>query len=194
MASTLAMTCVMVPSMLARLMSHRHSCCQYDAECVVAHVAEADADRRVLAAGEVVLLLHVDDRALVAEDAGERRGEGAEAVEVAGRALGAKRQFEGGGGKMFGQYVRIVRIDNGVLGRLGEEVIGMTQQVLIDRIVAGQQHGEAFVVTPAAAARLLPTAGDRAGIVYKEGDVERADVDAEFECIGGGDAAEVAIE
>ena len=54
-------------------------------------MAQADADGRVLAAGEVVLLLHVDDRALVAEDAGERRGEGAEAVEVAGLALGSKR-------------------------------------------------------------------------------------------------------
>ena len=101
-------------------------------------MAEADAYGRVLAAREVVLLIHVDDRALVAEDAGEWRGERAEAVEVARLALRAKRQLKSGGGQMLGQHVRVVRIDDGVLRRLGEEVIGVTEQVLIDRVVAGQ--------------------------------------------------------
>ena len=80
MASTLAMTVLCVEVDACRLAWRRRR--SDDAERVVAHVAQADADGRVLAAGEVVLLLHIDDRALVAEDAGERRGERAEAVEV----------------------------------------------------------------------------------------------------------------
>ena len=97
-------------------------------------------------------------------------------------------------GRCLANTYGLFGIDDGVLGRLGEEVIRMTQQILIDRVVAGQQHGEAFVVTPAAAARLLPTAGDRAGIVHQQRDVERADVDAELERVRGRDAAEVAVE
>ena len=85
-------------------------------------------------------------------------------------------------------------IDDRVLGRLGEEVVGVAQQVLVDRVVAGQQHGQAFVVPAAAAARLLPTAGDRAGVIHQEGHVERADVDAQLERVGGRDAAQVAAE
>ena len=70
----------------------------------------------------------------------------------------------------------------------------MPQQVLIDRVVAGQQHGQAFVVPPAAAARLLPTAGDRAGIVHQQRHVERADVDAQLQRVGGRHAAQLAAE
>ena len=48
-------------------------------------MAEADAYGRILATCKIVLLLHVDDRALIAEDTGERRGERTKAVEVRGR-------------------------------------------------------------------------------------------------------------
>lgn len=44
----------------------------------------------------------------------------------------------------------------------------------------------------ACAAGLLPEGGDGAGEGEVEGDVEAADVDAELEGVGGGDAAEVA--
>jgi hypothetical protein len=95
---------------------------------------------------------------------------------------------------MFCKYIRIVGVDYRVLGRLCEEVVRVTQQVLVNWIVAGQQHGKAFVVASAAAARLLPTAGDRARVVHQEGNVERADVDPKLKRIGGGNATKVAVE
>ena len=70
----------------------------------------------------------------------------------------------------------------------------MPPQILIDRVVAGQQNGQALVVPPAAAAGLLPGAGDRARITGQQGHVERADVDAQFQRVGGRHAAQTAAE
>ena len=70
----------------------------------------------------------------------------------------------------------------------------MTQQVLIDRVISGQQHGQAFVVPATAAPRLLPTAGDRARVVDEQRHIERADIDAELQCVGGRHAAQIAAE
>ena len=167
-------------------------CSLDDAERVVAHVAEADADRRVLAAAEVVLLLHVDDNVLVAK------------APAIGAASGPKRSrsslsmpsgnSNAAAGRCLANTYGLSGIHDRMLGRLSEEVIRMMQQILIDRIVAGQQHGQALVVPAAAAAGLLPAAGDRARIVHQQRHIERADVDAQLERVRCGDPSQLAAE
>src|SRR5262249_41517557 len=108
--------------------------------------------------------------------------------------IGAQWQFECGGRQMPGQHVGIVGIDDRVFRRLGEEIVWMTQQVLIDRIVAGKQNSKALILSSAAAASLLPTTGNRPGVVDEQGDVERTNIDAKLEGISGGDAPKFAAE
>ena len=163
---------------------------QHDAESVVAHVPQADLLGRVVLAAEVRLAVDLHQLTGVAQHLGDGVGRGPEPH----NRLVVQGQFKGGCPEVVGQDIGVLRVHDRVFRGLGEKVFGVAQQVLIHRIVAGQQHGQAFLVPPAAPPGLLPRAGDRARIVHQQGHIQRADVDAQFQCIGGGDAAQPPLE
>ena len=78
----------------------------------------------------------------------------ARAIEVAARFVcrfNRKRQLKCGSRQMLCQHIRIVWIDHCLFGSLFEEVFRVPQQVLVDRIITGQQHSEALCMPPPAA-------------------------------------------
>ena len=98
-------------------------------------------------------------------------------------AVRLERDLEGGRLQVAGQHVRVLGINHGVLRRLRKEVLRVTQQVLIDGIISGQEDRQALAAAAAATAGLLPRAGDRAWVVNQQRDIERTDVDSQFERI-----------
>ena len=54
------------------------------------------------------------------------------------------------------QHVRVVRVDHRRLGGAVEQVGGVLDQVLVERIVLGHQHGQGGLASPARPPRLLP--------------------------------------
>ena len=86
------------------------------------------------------------------------------------------------------------RVDDGVFHRLPEEVLRVVHQVLVDGVVVRDQDGEGLLAAAARAAGLLPGRGDRAGEPQQDRGVERADVDAQFQGVRGGDAQQLPRE
>src|SRR4051812_34579746 len=64
----------------------------------------------------------------------------------------------------------------------------MAHEVGVQRVVAGDEDGERLLPLAARAPRLLPKGRMRAGPAGEEDGVEAADIDAELERVGGGDA------
>ena len=73
----------------------------------------------------------------------------------------AHRQLEGRALQMTQQDFEIVGIDVGVLGRTVEEILGMLDDVLIERRAGGHQHRQRRRLPPPGAARALPGGRDR---------------------------------
>ena len=94
---------------------------------------------------------------------------------------------------MVEQDVQVVGIDERVLRRGVEEIRRVAHDELIDRRAARDEHGRRSRRAPAGAAGALPGRGDRAGIAGHHRDVERADVDAELERVGGNDGAHLTL-
>ena len=92
-----------------------------------------------------------------------------------------ERQFERGALDVRQQDLKIVGIDQGVLGRRVEEVRRVADDVLVERGAAGHQHGGRLPGAPAGPTRALPRRRDRARIAREHGHVERADVDPQLE-------------
>lgn len=87
------------------------------------------------------------------------------------------------------------RVGDRRLDGLVEERLGMVHQVGVERIVAGHQHHQRItgvVLTPGPG-RLLPEGGDAARITGDDDGVEAADVDAEFESVGGGHPGQLGV-
>ena len=112
-------------------------------------------------------------------------------VDRAERVRRGERQLERGALHVVEQNVQVVRIDERVLGRRAEEILGIAHDELIDGRAGGDEHGRRSTGTAARAPRALPGRGDRARIAGHHGHVERADVDAELERVGRHDAAHV---
>ena len=144
----------------------------------------------MLLAGKIVAAVDRRQLGVVGQAVGDRLGQRAKA----GKIRLIERQLERRRPQVAGQHVRIIGIDDGMLGRLSEEIIGMAGKVLIDRIVAGQENGQAFVVAAACPPGLLPGAGDRAGITGQQDHVERADVDTQLQGVGRGHTPQLAGE
>ncbi len=69
----------------------------------------------------------------------------------------------------------------------------MVHEIGVERVVAGDQHHQrAFAAAPGTTG-LLPERGDRARVSGDDHRVEAADVHAEFEGVGGGDAEQLAV-
>jgi len=80
---------------------------------------------------------------------------------------------------------KIVGVDQRVLGRTAHDILGMVDEILVERGLAGHQEGGALGTAAASAARLLPSAGDRARVAAHDADRHPANVHAQFQCIGG---------
>ena len=97
--------------------------------------------------------------------------------------LVAQRQFVNGALDVADGDVRVVRVHHRLLRVLREEVFGVGHQVLVNRRVPADEKDQRILALSAGPARLLPQAGDRAGIPHEEAGVEAADVNAELECV-----------
>src|SRR5699024_9778606 len=67
-----------------------------------------------------------------------------------------QRQFKDRTFQMLGENAQIVRIDEGMLGRLVKEKLRMTHDVLIDGGVGGDQYNESPLLSTTGASGLLP--------------------------------------
>ncbi len=83
--------------------------------------------------------------------------------------------------------MQVVGIDERPLGRRVEEIGRVANDELIERRAAGHHHRGGSAGPPPRASRALPRGGDRARISRHDADIERADVDAEFQRVGGDD-------
>src|SRR5690606_39656486 len=68
-------------------------------------------------------------------------------------------------------------------------VLGMGDDVLVERAAARDEHAERGLPTASHASDLLPEARERPGIAGQHGCVEAPDVDAEFERVRRNDRA-----
>ncbi len=97
----------------------------------------------------------------------------------------------GGAEQMLGIDLRTVRIEDRRLDGPREEVVGMTAEELIERVLAGDVDGQ----PAAAAARTsphLPEAGHGPGEGHADRGVELADVDPQLQRVRGDDAEQLA--
>ena len=81
---------------------------------------------------------------------------------------------------MWAADVRVVQVDDRLLDAASQEAVRLAHEVLVQRVLAGHQHGVA-VPGPAGPAPPLTQARHRAWEPGDERDVEAADVDAQLE-------------
>ena len=113
---------------------------------------------------------------------------------VPAERLGAgERQLERRALDVIDEDVQVVGIDQRPLGRAIEEIRRMPDDELIERRAA-RHHDRGRLAGPAPrAAGTLPRRRDRSRIPGHDRDVERADVDAELQRVGGHDGAHAAF-
>ena len=107
--------------------------------------------------------------------------------------VGLERQLEGRALDVIEQDLQVVRVDERVLRRGAEEVVGVPDHELIERRARRHQHRRGSAGAAAGAAGPLPRRGDRARIAGHDRRVERADVDAELERAGRHDRPHAAL-
>ncbi len=103
-----------------------------------------------------------------------------------------QRQLGGRAAEVRPEDVRVARVQHGRLHRPPEQRLGVVHEVGVQRVVARDQDGERLLPGPAGAPGLLPHRGDGAGPAGEHDGVEAADVQAELEGVGGGDAEQLA--
>ncbi|OPZ01385.1 MAG: hypothetical protein BWZ09_02727 [Alphaproteobacteria bacterium ADurb.BinA305] len=161
-----------------------------DVHVVVGHAAQVHAACREVGQGVAPAALVGLERAVAFEHV-ERHGVGARGE---GRLLRAQGVLVGGAGQVLQQYVGVVRVEPGALDRSAQQELGMVHQVLVDGRVAGHEDDHGAPSLAADAAGLLPEAGDAAGVARKEAEIEVADVDAQFQRVGGDDGVDAPLE
>ena len=93
---------------------------------------------------------------------------------------------------MRAQHVGVVGVEDRRLDRRAEQRLGVGDEVGVERVVAGDQHAEGVLRAAAGPPDLLPERRPGAGEAGDQHRVEAADVDAELEGVGGGQADQVA--
>ena len=93
---------------------------------------------------------------------------------------------------MAGEDARVRVVEDRRLDPPAEQLVGLAHEVLVERVLGRDEHGEA-VAAPAGAAPLLAQRGDRAREADRDHRVEQADVDPELERVGRGDAEQLAL-
>src|SRR5260370_15161226 len=80
-----------------------------------------------------------------------------------------------------------------MLRSVAEEIVGMSNDELIERRRGGHQHGTRASAAAASTAGALPGSGDGAGVARHDDGIQRAHIDAELEGAGGNDAADFPV-
>src|SRR5207302_11279224 len=104
-----------------------------------------------------------------------------------------QRQLEGRGLEVRAEDQQVVRVDQSLLRVSSKEILGMVDQVLIERAARRHVDGGRGTAAPAGAADLLPGAGDRSGIPAENGGIEVPDVDSQLEGVGANHAADRSV-
>ena len=103
------------------------------------------------------------------------------------------RGFERGRSDVPVEHARVGVVEDRRLHAPLEQRWGLAHEVLVERVFRRNEDREA-VLTAARASPLLTEARDRSGEADGDRAVEVADVDAELERVGGGDAEELALD
>ena len=104
-----------------------------------------------------------------------------------------ERPLVGGRLQVTGGDVRVVEVDDGLFDAAREQQLRLVHEVLVERVLAGHEHGPA-VPLAAGPAPALAEAGHRSREPGDQRDVEAADVDAELERLCGDDGVELVRE
>ncbi len=144
-----------------------------------------DAGGRVVAPGPDVAL-----RASGAAPAAARARSSASVAEHVAVVV-VERRLERGRAHVPVEDARVGVVEDRRLDPPAEQRLRLAHEVLVERVLARDQHGEP-VPAAAGAAPLLAQAGDRAGEAGRDHAVEQADVDPELERVGGRDAEQLA--
>ena len=102
-------------------------------------------------------------------------------------------RFECGRADVAVEDTRVRVVEDRRLDLRLEQHLGLAHEVLVERVLACDQHGEA-VSAPARASPLLAERGDGSGKADRDGAVEQADVDPELERVGRRDAEQLALD
>ena len=102
------------------------------------------------------------------------------------------RRFRRGAGDYRGQFATVRIEDRGLDGAL-QEVVGVTAEELVERVLARDVYGQAAATAPGAPPH-LPQRGDGPGERDNDGRVELADVDPELERVGRDHRAQLAAD
>ena len=97
------------------------------------------------------------------------------------------RQFEHRALEVTHEDLEIVRVHVGMLWGALEEVLGMIDNVLVERGRSGHQDRDRGSLPATGAPRALPCGGDRTRVSGQHHGVERTDIDAELQRIGRDD-------
>src|SRR5438270_3506804 len=79
---------------------------------------------------------------------------------------------------------QVVRVDQSLLRVPSKEILGMVDEVLIERATRRHVDGGRSTTTPTGAPDLLPGAGDRPRIAAENRGIEVPDVDPQLERVG----------
>ena len=104
----------------------------------------------------------------------------------------ADGEFEGGALHVAEEDFEVVGVDVGRFRGAAEEILGVFDDVLIERSAGGDEDGDRKAATATGATGTLPGGGDGAGVAGHDNGVEGADIDAEFEGVGGDDTLDFA--
>ena len=157
---------------------------------ILGHGAQAHPVAGLMRLGPVVSAAGCAKQPLVRERRGHLGGPRAEVA----RVLRSKRHLRRGAAQVTGQDVQVLRVDHRALRRLPKEILGVTHDELVHRLVVGDEEDDGGLGAAAGAARLLPGACDGAREADDEGSVEPADVDAQLQGIRAGDPQQLAAE
>src|SRR6516162_4154140 len=89
-------------------------------------------------------------------------------------------QLKGRAFQMIDQDFQIVWLDEGVLRRVAEEIVGMANDELIEWRRRSHEHRARTSAATPGASGALPGCGDGAGIAGHHHGVQRANIDAQF--------------
>ena len=95
---------------------------------------------------------------------------------------GKERQLERSATNVIEQDQQLVRRDSRGFGWRIFEEFGMTHHVLVQRVARRNHHAQRRLLAPTCATQALPGCGNRTGVAVEDRDIERSDVDPEFQC------------
>ena len=114
-------------------------------------------------------------------------------VSERGAVVVVERCLERGRPDVSVEHARVRVVEDGRLDAPLQQGLRFADEVLVERVLACDEHRQA-VAPPPCASPLLAQRRDRAGKADRDRTVQQPDVDAEFECVGGSNAQQLALD